>query len=228
MKKIQFYIFYCIFLIFYALLKFLKLLKNKFIFSKSFYIINECLTKTPEHIGIAIEQDRIESINLCKLLIYCKEFGIKYISIFSYHGVDETKLKTDLVDTNLHLHKNKTYRVIMKKNLNFYINSKLPRILCQTYEVSQQSIVKVAKHLCAQNGPIDEKGVNECLINTTNGLTDPDLLIVFGNSTTPYGYPLWQIRLTEIYFYENILNFEFNDFYDLMIKYAKCEQRFGK
>ncbi|CAG2121913.1 unnamed protein product, partial [Medioppia subpectinata] len=96
-----------------------------------------------------------------------------------------------------------------------------------TPDDSHQSIVRAAKHLCCQSAPIDQNMITEYL-KKSYSFPDPELLISFGGSPSVYGYPLWQLRLTEMYFLPTLRDIQFDDFYEILDKYSRCEQRCGK
>jgi undecaprenyl pyrophosphate synthase len=116
-------------------------------------------------------------------------------------------------------------------------------------EDSHQSLVNAAKYFSTQEKDIDQQDISLYLRSKSSNITqfqwiikhklifalkenydfpDPELLINFGPSLTLNGFPLWQIRLTEIYFLPTHHNIKFNQFYDLLFAYSKSEQRFGK
>lgn len=61
------------------------------------------------------------------------------------------------------------------------------------------------------------------------GCSDPDLAIFFGSFCCTMGFLPWHIRLTEFIPISNRLhNISLDKYLQVLYKYGKCEQRFGK
>lgn len=74
---------------------------------------------------------------------------------------------------------------------------------------------------------IDIKTVDKYL-NGSYEFPDPDMGIYCGKSFFLYGYPPWQIRITEFFNVKTHHNINHKQFINLMHKYCKCERRIGK
>ncbi|XP_055386587.1 dehydrodolichyl diphosphate synthase complex subunit nus1 [Condylostylus longicornis] len=61
-----------------------------------------------------------------------------------------------------------------------------------------------------------------------NNLPDPDLVIIFDKIMCTYGLLPWNIGFSEFYQVKNSEFFNVDDFANILYKYSKCEQRFGK
>lgn len=59
-------------------------------------------------------------------------------------------------------------------------------------------------------------------------LTDPEVGIVIGKRLSTYGLLPWNIRLTEFFQFNNHYDINILKFRHILMKYSKCEQRFGK
>lgn len=57
---------------------------------------------------------------------------------------------------------------------------------------------------------------------------DPDLGICFGKTFCMYGFPPWQMRVTEFFHETTHHGYTFHEFINLLFRYNKCEQRYGK
>ena len=60
------------------------------------------------------------------------------------------------------------------------------------------------------------------------GLSDPDLLVRFGLTSSNMGFLPWHIRLTEIHDIHTHMDIECWDIFQVLLRYSKCEQRFGR
>ena len=60
------------------------------------------------------------------------------------------------------------------------------------------------------------------------GISDPDLLVRFGLTSSNMGFLPWHIRLTEIHDIYTHLDIECWDIFQVLLRYSKCEQRFGR
>lgn len=57
---------------------------------------------------------------------------------------------------------------------------------------------------------------------------DPDVGLCFGKTFCLYGFPPWQIRVTEFFHLATHHAFTYDEFIKLLFSYSKCEQRYGK
>lgn len=61
-----------------------------------------------------------------------------------------------------------------------------------------------------------------------NGLSEPDLLILFSPTVELSGYPPWQIRLTEIFHVQDNQGVGYQVFLRALYNYANASMRFGR
>ena len=74
---------------------------------------------------------------------------------------------------------------------------------------------------------IDESAVQAALA-TNRDMPEPELLVRLGPVDSNLGFLPWQVRLTEIHALDTHRGVRFSDYYQVLRKYSKCEQRFGK
>lgn len=65
-------------------------------------------------------------------------------------------------------------------------------------------------------------------IVATCGIPDPELALKFGDVQMIMGFLPWQTRLTEFQPLRSHININYSTFLSSLIKYGKCQQRFGK
>ncbi|XP_023213473.1 dehydrodolichyl diphosphate synthase complex subunit NUS1-like [Centruroides sculpturatus] len=95
--------------------------------------------------------------------------------------------------------------------------------------------------LCRENGKSDivdavrrysvEKESKLKFCNYLKGnadFPDPDLILQYGPCRSVMGYLPWHIRLTEMTFSRTHHQIDLSDFFNSLVRYNKCEQRFGK
>lgn len=71
--------------------------------------------------------------------------------------------------------------------------------------------------------------IDEKLSKMFGHIPDPDLAVFFGSACCTSGFMPWQIRLTEfIPISYKLHNLSLDKYLQVLYKYAKCEQRFGK
>ena len=83
-----------------------------------------------------------------------------------------------------------------------------------------------------KSGDLEIDSIDEDLIGSNlkgnEGLPDPELLIRFGLASSNMGFLPWHVRLTEIHDLPTHYDLEFQDLFQVLCRYSKCEQRFGK
>ena len=101
-------------------------------------------------------------------------------------------------------------------------NQLLKQELCRDKDVSAEMATVESKKITIDY--IDEK-----LSKLYGCMPDPDLAIFFGSFCCTMGFMPWQIRLTEFIQISNKLkNLSSEKYLQVLYKFAKCEQRFGK
>lgn len=69
---------------------------------------------------------------------------------------------------------------------------------------------------------IEQKLATQC------PLPDPEVAIVIGRKLSSYGLLPWNIRLTEFFQFNNYYDISVSKFNNILKKFSKCEQRYGK
>jgi len=111
--------------------------------------------------------------------------------------------------------------------------SKHLSIMLLSIEDGRDSIVDLTKSLAevSQLGKISPadisiEGVDAELSESVMG--EPDLLILFGPHVELYGYPPWQIRLSEIFHVQDNQDVDYQVFYRGLRNYSKAQMRKGR
>jgi len=74
---------------------------------------------------------------------------------------------------------------------------------------------------------IDVEAVSSRL-RTNRGMPDPDLMVRFGRTSCNMGFLPWQVRLTEIHDHPSHRHIDRGEFNSVLLRFSRCEQRFGK
>ena len=90
-----------------------------------------------------------------------------------------------------------------------------------------KSLAKKVKSRQLTVNSIDEKLIDINLKGNLR-LSDPDLLVRFGLTSSNMGFLPWHIRLTEIHDISTHLDIECWDVFQVLLRYSKCDQRFGR
>ena len=106
-------------------------------------------------------------------------------------------------------------------------------IMLLSAEDGRDSLVDLTKTLAemAQRSKISSADVSTDLVDaelTESVMGEPDLLLIFGPHVELYGYPPWQIRLTEIFHVPDNQGVGYQVFLRGLHKYAKAQMRLGR
>ena len=172
------------------------------------------------------------------MVIWSIAFGARSISIYDIRGYIKThqaELKNRLqkLVNCLHLHPPAVAFHIhwngVKDDVTEAVNLRL-----LSKEDGQEDIVQAARKLAQNvaNGDMTPDDVNEATLEANLGtggarLPDPEVLVRFGLAHSNLGYPPWQIRLSEIHDIDTHHGVSRGEFFHVLLKYSKCQQRFG-
>lgn len=94
-------------------------------------------------------------------------------------------------------------------------------------EDGRESIANLIKTLSISASNVNLTNFNDALSRQFE-FPDPDLGLCCGKTFSLYGYPPWQIKVTEFFHINTHHNLTFRTFLNLLYKFNKCEQRYGK
>lgn len=90
-------------------------------------------------------------------------------------------------------------------------------------------VVALTKQLCiSDNVDFSVDTLDASLRKNGFEFPDPDLGICCGKTFSLFGYPPWQIRVTEFFTLCSHYGVTLDTFVNLLEKYNQCEQRYGK
>jgi dehydrodolichyl diphosphate syntase complex subunit NUS1 len=206
------------------------------------------LSKIPRHMALAILETSISMQDVARLVMWSMACGCSHISLYDVRGHFKsrqldllnhlTKLMSALPSTEnafqLHWNDNSGEGQLPNGNGRDHVASKNVYISLLSQEDGRPDIVRAARHLARQvaNGDrtvdeLDENVLGEALA-ANHGLPDPEVLVRFGLAHSNLGFPPWQIRQSEIHDIDTHHGVRRQDFFQVLLKYSKCEQRFGQ
>jgi len=128
---------------------------------------------------------------------------------------------------NGHCHMNGTANGVSCKQLNI-------RLTLLSADDGKQQIVRCTQGFSERvaRRSLKAEQIDEALVNKTlsesSRLPDPELLVRVGKLNSNHEYPPWEIRLSEMHSIDPTAGVHLQQFADVMMRYSKCEQRFGK
>ena len=211
------------------------------------------LTKKPCHVAFVLNESYLDLKAIARLTTWALACGINNISIYDYHGKLKG-LQSQLIDALRHyMAKEKQDSSICWRShcpgqqptviVHLETGSQRPRnpndagmpnISLLSAEDGKQDLSVAAGNIAREvkSGVIRSEDINEALVssmlNSNRGMPDPDVMIRFGLTSCNMGFLPWQIRLTEIHDLPSHADALPSDFFGVLCKYSKCEQRFGK
>lgn len=176
--------------------------------------------RIPEHIAMAFtnESDDLDLNSVARLLCWCKQLGIKDVTLYDEKGKLKVKQKE--------LFKFLEYRMGLlghEKPISDISDIRGLRIISK--QDGRQKFVDDIAHLIVKLEPedIDITSVQNCV----GWPSDPELMINFGSPLCLHGFPPWQLRLTEILSIPTHRNLPQKLFIDCLKSYSRTTQRLG-
>lgn len=186
--------------------------------------------KVPSHIAVAFLETSISLQYAAKIILWSMASGAQAVSMYDLNGflkshIDELK---DYVAQLQSCTENKRHIEWNKySKSDFSVN-----ILSRTDGLGD--IVEAARHLAesVSKGEMESESINErtlgARLSASKGMPDPEVLLRFGLAHSNQGFPPWQLRLSEIHDLDTHHGVTKEDFYQILLKYSGCQQRFGR
>ena len=198
------------------------------------------LTKIPKHLAIAFLESSISIHEVAQLVLWSIACGAKGVSLYDLNGFIKPRQNELETEVN-HLVKHLEHKPCdiswngVKTKSNGSGNFTSFTICLFSKEDGQEDIVQAARKLARHvaNGDLKVDEVNETVLeanlgSANKGLPDPEVLLRFGLAHSNQGYPPWQIRLSEIHDMDTHHSVSYLDFLNILFKYSRCHQRFGR
>lgn len=199
-----------------------------------------CFTKKPQHVVVILGIESVSYKDLVKLITWCFIAEVSNISFYDHKNeINPYQLYESVSKHN----KESIQRIKWGKSFDNYVKQMARKDIngykwLPTLEVNVYSsvcfgrgiLVDVAKQLCQEGKHSVDVDINtvDVRLKAQTETPDPDLVIVCGNVLSTFGYPPWELRISEIYQVCSHHGITIQDFVSILEKYANCEQRFGK
>uniref|UniRef100_A0A7M4FTD0 ditrans,polycis-polyprenyl diphosphate synthase [(2E,6E)-farnesyldiphosphate specific] n=1 Tax=Crocodylus porosus TaxID=8502 RepID=A0A7M4FTD0_CROPO len=190
--------------------------------------------------GLVVASEEPSYADMASLVVWCMALGISYVSVYDHDGIFKRN-NSKLMDEILKQQQELLGLDYSKYKMEFANQDKADQVLnCQSAlkvlspEDGKADIVRAAQNFCQlvaqQQRKYTDLDVNvlDNLLSSTKGFPDPDLILKFGPVDSTLGFLPWHIRLTEIISLPSHLNINYEDFFSALLRYAACEQRWGK
>lgn len=172
--------------------------------------------RIPKHIAMSFtnETNHLDLVSIARLLCWCKQLSISYITLYDDLGHLKDKQR-ELI---------KCFASIMKM-----LNYNKPITIIEGLNIISKSdgrkkFVDDARML----SKLEPEDINlESVDKQVGWLSDPELLISFGSPLCLYGFPPWQLRLTEIFSIPTHRRIPQRIFFDCLRRYSRTSQREG-
>lgn len=172
--------------------------------------------RIPKHIAMSFtnETNHLDLISIARLLCWCKQLSISHITLYDDLGRLKDKQK-ELI---------KCFESIMKMlDYNKPITT-IEGLNIISKSEGRNKFVDDAKILVK----LEPENINlETVHQRVSWPSDPELLISFGSPLCLYGFPPWQLRLTEIYSIPTHRRMPQRIFFDCLRRYSRTSQREG-
>lgn len=192
----------------------------------------------PKHIVVVFGAKEDTVLDCVRIIGWCVTLGIPYISFYDISGFlirNESFLKHEVAkrrpDLWEHIAWSKPNTMTKQNGMNG-CTLKVRVSLLSPLDGKGEIIAltrKLAEAVIA--GTIRSDEIDTDLLNkklNSRGIPDPDLGLVYSNVCSTYGVLPWQTRVTEFFTLPLCFRLSARDFAHLLVKYSKCEQRYGK
>ncbi|XP_039289093.1 dehydrodolichyl diphosphate synthase complex subunit nus1 [Nilaparvata lugens] len=211
--------------------------KQNYYLSSAKYISS--LRKIPRHLVIIIGCESVVYNDLVKIVLWCNQLGIKHISFYEQNDdIEPLKLYEAICrqnKENLKIIKwGRSFDLVRekaKRDINGYIWR--PELQVDVFRIADGHwLVAELSAALSRSREVTASQVTQPFLEREMSqlieAPDPDLAIVCGPACSTFGFPPWQLRVTEFQHLQTHHKIKFRNFVSLLHRYSNCEQRFGK
>ncbi|XP_018333356.1 dehydrodolichyl diphosphate synthase complex subunit nus1 isoform X2 [Agrilus planipennis] len=187
------------------------------------------LKKIPNHLTVILGDEALSFQELANVVIWSLFTGINFISFFDHKG-DFKQKEDSFREVVSKMMKDRDHVVWYDSKVSAYKNGFVGRkihVKILTPNDGKPLIARAAEELVDLKKDISIELVDD-FVKKHFEFPDPDLAIYCSRKCTTWGYPPWQLRLTEFINLERHTPFTQDIFIKLLYRYSKCEQRLGK
>ncbi|XP_058054284.1 dehydrodolichyl diphosphate synthase complex subunit Nus1 [Anopheles bellator] len=197
------------------------------------------VTKVPVHLVVLLGLEEPDYRLLTQLIFWSHAAGIRYISFYDHNGVIKRNHEQMVRYVNA-AHLDDADDICWTSEAPTKSESRPGRPTPTTVSFyspvdGKQGLVQLGRlvgeslrNRNLQISDVDIEFLNGRLQAAHNHIPDPDLALYFGDICSPYGLLPWQIRLTEFLSLAlRLRDVSVRHFMNCLLKFARCEQRFG-
>lgn len=201
--------------------------------------LRQCINDPPVHLTVLLGNEQPSYEDLANIIMWCLIARISFVSFHDHKGtlkkneqelryqVDKRKKPTD----NVIWHggggeppRRKNGFTVAAAGTTIHVK------VLQSEDGGRASIVRLV-----MNDELPPGGNHDDLVDCVDAalrqhyeFPDPELAVCCGNVLCLFGYPPWQIRVTEFVRIRTHCGLSWDTFVGLLERYSKCEQRLGK
>ncbi|XP_011296904.1 dehydrodolichyl diphosphate syntase complex subunit nus1 [Fopius arisanus] len=197
------------------------------------------IKKLPGHLAVVVGFEDVSFVDLAKIICWTASLRIPHVSFYDLDGVikkNSSKLRREFeilrpnLDLRVTWEPDKTSTKDHTANeINGFTSTKVHFL---SYDNGKHGIIEFTKELShavsqgfLKTSEIDIKLIDEKL---QYNFPDPDLAIVCGKTFSTFGVLPWHIRVTEFVHLSTHHDVTQQDFMNILVRYDRCEQRYGK
>ncbi len=212
------------------------------------------LTKLPSHIAFAVSERCVSFFDLANLVAWSLAAGIPNVSLYDHDG----KIKAGRTELMAAFRAQESLDAETRRSVSWRCGGGgtsgdhgdyssmttngngtgrtrgLRNVSLLSVEDGRGDIVRAARKLAGRvsRGELAAEEIDQVAVErhleANEGMPDPDVLVRIGPAESNMGFLPWQIRLTEIHQMESLEDVRWSDLFTVLIKFSRCEQRFGK
>ncbi|TNN11343.1 Dehydrodolichyl diphosphate synthase complex subunit nus1 isoform 1 [Schistosoma japonicum] len=190
---------------------------------------NTKLPKIPQHISFVIFEEIFSAQDIANLIIWCSAIGVSYLSMSDMKGNIlhlRDSIEQFVKEKNFFVEKDKTNKSSVVYNPLSCVLSKITVNYLGCDDGFDQ-ICQSARYLSTSNYSLTDEKVNQT-INELTKVPDVDLTIHCGLCSSFSGLLPWQSRFSEFIRCPSVRGLEMSDFRQILYRFGKVKQRWGR
>ncbi|XP_050531438.1 dehydrodolichyl diphosphate synthase complex subunit nus1 [Daktulosphaira vitifoliae] len=194
------------------------------------------LEKAPNHLVISVCQEEVSYEDVSKIIAWSLFLEIPIISFYhnkngikpeEIYVVFKKKYQNLLTKLKWGIEFSDDVIINSKKSINGFKWEPRTQVNVLTSKHSRMQLVHVLQNVCSLQEEFSDKLI-ESIFDKVFPLSEPDLVVICGDSCTTFGLLPWHTRVTEFLTLKTHYNIDFMKFFKLLEEYSGHEQRYGK
>lgn len=194
--------------------------------------------KIPQHIALIVSSESPSYKDFVRIIKWSIAAGVSHVSFYDHHnGIDSEELFEYICKHGKQyipaIRWGKSFPEDIKRRSKSHINGYSWKPIVSIHVVRSshwEEQVFDSIHELKEDSSCDRIDVKliDSVFRKKFLAPDPDLCLVPGNHLSFFGFPPWHLRITQIQEISTHHNISLRCFLDMLWKYNKCEQRYGK